>query len=257
MNVIEIPREVSSGAEILVHRPRSALRGVIVGRRPRAHVGAVLHTYSRAPPPSDAARSHRSGRRRCGRERRVFQASAAASAGADGSYPPAAFTTHIMEGAAAFRRCPFSQKPSPSPRPFLPLSRTSAPARRASAPRLRRRHISIPVQGIAALLGGPVVREALAVAAAVVPRASGPRRRHGARPHREHVGGASQQQFRQPRPCEAVYVTSFFRYSRTSNDDRSQLREGKAASYGKERVRRLRCWMRDFVLHSCLPESRY
>ena len=67
--------------------------------------------------------------------------------------------------AAAVRGGLIAQKPSASPRPFLPLCRASAPARRATAPRAPRRHISIPVQGIAALLGGPVLTEAVAVAA--------------------------------------------------------------------------------------------
>ena len=188
--------------------------GARASARREQHVGAVLHTYSRDPRAHDAAAfSQKPSPSHAGRERRVSQVPAPASAGADGSYPTAAFTTHLMEGAAAFRRGPtaqkpsarrcgrapfasgtrrwrrfvrptqrvggvlytyfaaavrgglIAQKPSASPRPFLPLSRASAPARRATAPRAPRRHVSIPVQGIAPLLGGLVLTEAVAVAA--------------------------------------------------------------------------------------------
>ena len=87
----------------------------------------------------------------------------------------------------------FSQKPSPSHagregRVF----RASAPARRATAPRLRRRHISIPVQGIAAVRGGPT---AVAVAAVAARRRRGQRWRRRGRArvvdlHRRSMGAA-------------------------------------------------------------------
>ena len=78
--------------------------GARASARREQRVGAVLHTYSRAPPPSNAAAfSQKPSPSHAGRARLVFQASVPAPAGADDSYQTAAFTTHLMEGAAAFR----------------------------------------------------------------------------------------------------------------------------------------------------------
>ena len=107
------------------------------------HVGAVLHTYSRDPRAHDAAAfSQKPSPSHAGRERRVSQVPAPASAGADGSYPTAAFTTHLMEGAAAFRRCPTAQKPS---------ARRRGRAPRASGARRRRRFVR-PTQRVGGVL---------------------------------------------------------------------------------------------------------
>ena len=54
----------------------------------------------------------------------------------------------------------------------------------------------------------PYRAQALAVAAVANAAFSGHRRRHGARPHRDYVGGTSPYQFKESRPCEAALQPS-------------------------------------------------
>ena len=131
-------------SKVLIHYTKqvSARRrggGARASARREQHVGAVLHTYSRDPPPSDsAAFSQKPSPSHAGRERRVSQVPAPASAGADGSYPTAAFTTHLMEGAA-LRTWPRSHRSRRRHTLVAQASFSRRPCRRRQAPMARSR----------------------------------------------------------------------------------------------------------------------